>query len=165
MLPGADLATCAASCRAHPPRDRGMPDHPPFDRREVLPGITVSIGVAQFQGGETMADLIDRCDRALYLAKKTRPQPRRDRERARSASGGSLALSSEVASSREKRVALARQRHSGFVDHPHEAVLDHGVAAAVLGGVEGGVRGLDQVARSLGVVRRVAATPTLTVTI
>ena len=28
-------------------------------------------GLAQFQGGESMADLIDRCDRALYLAKKT----------------------------------------------------------------------------------------------
>ena len=38
---------------------------------EALPGITVSIGVAQFQGGESMADLIDRCDQALYLAKKT----------------------------------------------------------------------------------------------
>jgi diguanylate cyclase len=30
----------------------------------------VSIGVGQFQYGESMADLIDRCDRALYLAKK-----------------------------------------------------------------------------------------------
>jgi diguanylate cyclase len=38
---------------------------------EPLPGITVSIGVAQFQGGETMGDLIERCDRALYLAKRT----------------------------------------------------------------------------------------------
>jgi diguanylate cyclase len=37
----------------------------------ILPGITVSIGVAQFQAGESMADLIDRCDQALYLAKKT----------------------------------------------------------------------------------------------
>ena len=37
---------------------------------EVLPQITVSIGVGQFQHGESMADLIDRCDRALYLAKK-----------------------------------------------------------------------------------------------
>jgi len=37
---------------------------------EALPGITISIGVAQFQGGESMADLIDRCDQALYLAKK-----------------------------------------------------------------------------------------------
>ena len=44
-----------------------------FTRRstgEILPQITVSIGVGQFQYGESMADLIDRCDRALYLAKK-----------------------------------------------------------------------------------------------
>jgi diguanylate cyclase len=38
---------------------------------EILPGVTVSIGVGQFQLGEAMADLIDRCDRALYLAKKS----------------------------------------------------------------------------------------------
>jgi diguanylate cyclase len=38
---------------------------------EKLPGITVSIGVAQFREGEPLADLIDRCDRALYLAKKS----------------------------------------------------------------------------------------------
>ena len=37
---------------------------------EKLPGITVSIGVGQFQLGESMEDLIDRCDRALYQAKK-----------------------------------------------------------------------------------------------
>lgn len=38
---------------------------------EVLPGVTVSIGVAEFRPGESMADCIERCDRALYLAKKT----------------------------------------------------------------------------------------------
>ena len=38
---------------------------------EALPGITISIGVAEFQGGESMTDLIERCDRALYLAKNT----------------------------------------------------------------------------------------------
>ena len=27
--------------------------------------------MAQFQGGESMADMIERCDRALYRAKKT----------------------------------------------------------------------------------------------
>jgi diguanylate cyclase len=37
---------------------------------DVLPRITISIGVAQFQPGESMAELIERCDRALYLAKK-----------------------------------------------------------------------------------------------
>ena len=31
----------------------------------------MSIGVGQFQPGESMEDLIDRCDRALYQAKKT----------------------------------------------------------------------------------------------
>ncbi|MFZ8371335.1 hypothetical protein ACO1LL_13080, partial [Staphylococcus aureus] len=44
-----------------------------FTRRstgEILPRITVSIGVGQFQLGESMSDVIDRCDRALYLAKK-----------------------------------------------------------------------------------------------
>jgi len=68
VLPDADLKTCVgvgeavrkaiAECR--------------ITRRasgEVLPGITVSIGVAQLQPGESMADLIDRCDRALYKAK------------------------------------------------------------------------------------------------
>jgi diguanylate cyclase len=37
---------------------------------EAMPGITVSIGVAQFRGGEPVAELIERCDQALYLAKK-----------------------------------------------------------------------------------------------
>jgi diguanylate cyclase len=36
---------------------------------ESLPSITVSIGVGQFQPGESIANLIERCDRALYLAK------------------------------------------------------------------------------------------------
>ena len=38
---------------------------------EALPGITVSVGVGQFQLGESMAELVDRCDRALYLAKRS----------------------------------------------------------------------------------------------
>ena len=37
---------------------------------EVLSGLTVSIGVAQFAPGETLARLIERCDRALYAAKR-----------------------------------------------------------------------------------------------
>src|SRR5229473_4143976 len=48
--------------------------------------------------------------------------------------------------------ASARQRQAAVRD-PHKAVLDHGVAAAMLGGVQRGVRGLDQVARALRVVR------------
>jgi len=36
---------------------------------EPLPGVTVSIGVAEFRPGESMAGLIERCDKALYRAK------------------------------------------------------------------------------------------------
>jgi diguanylate cyclase len=38
---------------------------------ELLPPITISIGVAQFRPGESAAQLIERCDGALYLAKRT----------------------------------------------------------------------------------------------
>jgi diguanylate cyclase len=38
---------------------------------QVISSITVSIGVAQFQFGESIDQLIERCDRALYLAKQT----------------------------------------------------------------------------------------------
>jgi diguanylate cyclase len=70
VLPGADLPACTAVAE----RIRRSVAECHVTRRstgEALPGITISIGVAQFQGGESMADLIDRCDRALYLAKKT----------------------------------------------------------------------------------------------
>ena len=70
VLPGADLAACESvaedirrsisECRVSR-RSTG----------EALPGITVSIGVAQFRLGESMTDLIERCDGALYLAKRT----------------------------------------------------------------------------------------------
>jgi diguanylate cyclase len=69
VLPGADLATCTAVAE----RIRRVVSECSITRRstgEVLPSITVSIGVGQFQPGEAMADLIDRCDRALYLAKR-----------------------------------------------------------------------------------------------
>jgi len=69
VLPCADLATCGAIAE----RIRRSIAECQFTRRstgEILPQITVSIGVGQFQYGESMADLIDRCDRALYLAKK-----------------------------------------------------------------------------------------------
>jgi diguanylate cyclase len=69
VLPGADLATCTAVAE----RIRRVISECRITRRstkELLPSITVSIGVGQFQFGESMADLIDRCDRALYLAKK-----------------------------------------------------------------------------------------------
>jgi diguanylate cyclase len=70
VLPSADLASGAAIAE----RIRRSIAECSITRRstgEPLPGITVSIGVAQFQGGETMGDLIERCDRALYLAKRT----------------------------------------------------------------------------------------------
>jgi len=69
VLPGADLPACTAVAE----RIRRSVAECHVTRRstgEALPGITISIGVAQFQGGESMADLIDRCDQALYLAKK-----------------------------------------------------------------------------------------------
>jgi diguanylate cyclase len=69
VLPGADLAACAATAE----RIRRSISERQMVRRstgEPLPGITVSIGVGQFQLGESMDELIDRCDRALYQAKK-----------------------------------------------------------------------------------------------
>jgi diguanylate cyclase len=68
VFPDSDLQTCAAvgeSIR------RSISDCKITRRSsgEVLPGITVSIGVAQLQAGESMVDLIERCDRALYKAK------------------------------------------------------------------------------------------------
>jgi diguanylate cyclase len=68
VLPGADLAACQRTAE----RIRYSIAECTITRRstgETLPGVTVSIGVGQFQPGESMADLIERCDRALYLAK------------------------------------------------------------------------------------------------
>ena len=70
VLPGAELAACSAAAE----RIRRTIEECQISRRstgEALPGITVSIGVGQFQLGESMADLIDRCDRALYQAKRS----------------------------------------------------------------------------------------------
>jgi len=70
VLPSADIATCAAVAE----RIRHAIAECSITRRstdEVLPQMTISIGVAQFLPGESMTDLIERCDRALYLAKKT----------------------------------------------------------------------------------------------
>jgi len=69
ILPGADLTVCTAVAE----RIRREIAAGKITRRstgEELPGISVSIGVGQFQLGESMEDLIDRCDRALYQAKK-----------------------------------------------------------------------------------------------
>jgi diguanylate cyclase len=69
VLPGADLATGEAIAE----RIRRSISECRISRRstgESLSGITVSIGVGQFQPGESIADLVERCDRALYLAKR-----------------------------------------------------------------------------------------------
>lgn len=68
VLPGADLAVCKRVAE----RIRRSIAECKITRRssgQVLPQITVSIGVAQFQPGESMTDLLERCDRALYCAK------------------------------------------------------------------------------------------------
>lgn len=70
VLPGADLTAATATAE----RIRRSISECKITRRstgEVLPGITVSIGVGQFLFGESMDDLIERCDRALYQAKKS----------------------------------------------------------------------------------------------
>ena len=70
ILPNAGLTTAATIAE----RIRRLVAECHISRRstgEALPGITISLGVAQFQGGESMSDLIERCDRALYQAKKT----------------------------------------------------------------------------------------------
>jgi diguanylate cyclase len=70
VLPSAELKTCEAVAE----RIRRSISECRITRRstgEILPSITVSIGVGQFQPGESMSDLIERCDRALYLAKRT----------------------------------------------------------------------------------------------
>ena len=70
VLPGAALAAASEVGE----RIRRAVSEGQITRRstgEKLPGITVSIGVAQFRNGEPLADLIDRCDRALYLAKRS----------------------------------------------------------------------------------------------
>src|ERR1700704_5939825 len=70
VLSGADLATCEAVAERIR-RSIFECTIPRSSTGEALPGITVPIGVGQFQPGEPMADLIDRCDRALYLAQGT----------------------------------------------------------------------------------------------
>jgi diguanylate cyclase len=69
VLPGAKLA--AAEVMAE--RIRQSVSACRITRRatgDILPGITVSIGVAQFRPGESTAELVERCDRVLSLAKR-----------------------------------------------------------------------------------------------
>jgi diguanylate cyclase len=69
VLPGAKLADCEAVAELI----RKSVSECRITRRstgDVLPGITVSIGVAQFRPGESTAELVERCDRAVSLAKR-----------------------------------------------------------------------------------------------
>ncbi|MEW6148476.1 MAG: GGDEF domain-containing protein [Bradyrhizobium sp.] len=70
VLPDADLAACAEIAE----RIRRAIAEATITRRstgEILPSISVSIGAAQYRVGEAITDLIERCDRALYLAKSS----------------------------------------------------------------------------------------------
>ena len=69
VLPGADVGFAKGVAE----RIRQAIANHQITRRatgEVLTGVTVSIGVAQFAPGETLARLFERCDRALYAAKR-----------------------------------------------------------------------------------------------
>jgi diguanylate cyclase len=69
-LPGAGLTVCEAVAE----RIRQAVSDCRIIRRktgEPLPPITISIGVAQFRPGESASQLLERCDRALYFAKRS----------------------------------------------------------------------------------------------
>jgi diguanylate cyclase len=69
ILPGADLRVCQDVAE----RVRQTIARRQVRRRstgQILSNVTVSVGVAQFVPGESLNDLIDRCDRALYAAKR-----------------------------------------------------------------------------------------------
>jgi diguanylate cyclase len=70
ILPGASLDTCAEAAE----RIRRRISEARLTRRttgEELTSVTVSIGVAQFRMGESGNGLIERCDKALYQAKRS----------------------------------------------------------------------------------------------
>jgi len=69
VLPGADLETC----RQIAERIRSVVAERRIRRRstgEEISSITISVGVAEFRPGESEESLIERCDRALYRAKR-----------------------------------------------------------------------------------------------
>jgi diguanylate cyclase len=69
VFPGANLQTCLQLAE----RIRTSVAERRIRRRatgEEISSITVSIGVAELRPGEVTENLIDRCDRALYLAKR-----------------------------------------------------------------------------------------------
>jgi len=70
VLPDADLDTCASVAE----RIRTRISEAHLTRRstgEAISSITVSIGVAQFRLAESAEAMIERCDRALYQAKRS----------------------------------------------------------------------------------------------
>lgn len=70
VLPATDLGTCSEVAE----RIRRTIAECHITRRatgETISSVTVSIGVAQFQLGESIENLIERCDRALYMAKRS----------------------------------------------------------------------------------------------
>jgi diguanylate cyclase len=70
VLPGASLDVCTEAAE----RIRRRIDEARLTRRttgEELSSITVSIGVAQFRMAESAEGMIERCDRALYQAKRS----------------------------------------------------------------------------------------------
>jgi len=70
ILPGAPLNACAEAAE----RIRRRISEARLTRRttgEELTSVTVSIGVAQFRMGESADRMIERCDRALYQAKRS----------------------------------------------------------------------------------------------
>ena len=69
VLPGNDLA----ACRQVAERIRSVIADRRIRRRttgEEIASITISVGVGEFRLGESADSLIERCDRALYLAKR-----------------------------------------------------------------------------------------------
>jgi diguanylate cyclase len=69
VLPGASLSVCESVAE----RIRRSIAKCKITRRstgEALPEITISIGIALFRAGESAGQLIERCDSALYLAKR-----------------------------------------------------------------------------------------------
>jgi diguanylate cyclase len=69
ILPGAPLEACADAAE----RIRRRISEARLTRRttgEEISSVTVSIGVAQFRMGESADGMIERCDRALYQAKR-----------------------------------------------------------------------------------------------
>lgn len=70
VLPGADLSACKEAAE----RIRKTIADRQVVRRatgEVIAKVTVSVGISQFVLGESITELFERCDRALYVAKRS----------------------------------------------------------------------------------------------